>query len=350
MTDDLAPRHAALQQTPGPRPLPLFLNLVQHVSEHDPELARSALEGLHFYQTAPRYAAQQDRKVVASIGGSTLLDCGGSGRPILLVPSLINPPRILDLDPTVSLAEALTGSGHVLLLDWGSSSKRLDLDISAHVTELLLPLLRELGEPTTLIGYCLGGTMAVAAAALDPNAAAVATLAAPWHFSAYPAEARAALQRLWEDARPSATQLGVLPIEVLQAAFWSLDPHRVVAKFAGLAALDPASPEAQRFIALEDWANSGEPLPLPAARELLVQLFGRDLPGNGQWLGAGLPKCPMLHLTASGDRIVPAETAVSEGQRLSCGSGHVGMIVGRSAPQALHAPLRQWLEALPTRG
>ena len=58
-------------------------------------------------------------------------------------------------------------------------------------------------------------------------------------------------------------------MEVLQSAFWSLDPERTVAKFAGFAELEPGSSKALRFVTLEDWANEGEALPFPAARQLL---------------------------------------------------------------------------------
>ena len=68
-------------------------------------------------------------------------------------------------------------------------------------------------------------------------------------------------------------------MEVLQAAFWSLDPHRTVRKFADFGRLDPSSPEAHRFIELEEWANEGESLPYPAAKELIEGMFGEDLPG-----------------------------------------------------------------------
>lgn len=352
MTDDLALRHTAPQQSVGPRPLPLFLELVRRAGERDPELARDALRGLAIYQQAPRHAAQHERSIVAQVGGASLRDCGGAGRPLLLVPSLINPPAILDLDPACSLADALGLSGRVLLLDWGPASQRLGLDVVGHITDLLLPLLGQLGEPAVLLGYCLGGTMALAAAAAaeERQVAAVVTLAAPWRFAAYPPAARAALRRLWRDAWPTAEQLGVLPIEVLQAAFWSLDPHRLVTKFARLGDIEPGSTEARRFIALEDWANGGEPLPLPAARELLEQLFEGDRPGRGEWLGGGLPRCPMLHVLATGDRITPPATAAPAGDRLACPAGHVGMVVGRSAPESLHRPLREWLEALPPPG
>ena len=175
-----------------------------------------------------------------------------------------------------------------LLLDWGSAKERASLSVAGHIEQLLLPLLREIGEGAALVGYCLGGTMAIAAANLAP-CERVVTLAAPWHFSHYPAASLEALQDMWAHARSAAQSLGALPMEVLQAAFWSLDPARTVAKFAEFGRLDPDSAESRRFVELEDWANEGEPLPYAAARELIEDMFGRDLPGEGQWMVGGRP-------------------------------------------------------------
>jgi polyhydroxyalkanoate synthase len=264
----------------------------------------------------------------------------------VLVPSLINPPRILDLDDEVSLTSAIGEMGRrVLLLDWGRADERSELSVAGHVEELLLPLLRSINEPPALLGYCLGGTMAIAAA----NLAAVervATLAAPWRFACYPEASNRALQDVWRQSEPAARALGALPMEVLQATFWSLDPERTVRKFAEFGRLDPAGAEARRFIELEEWANEGEPLPYPAAKELVEGLFAEDLPGRGPWILCGQPvspdlRVPTLHLTAERDLIAPPQT-VAPGKVVAIPSGHVGMIVG-SARHRLHEALRPFL-------
>jgi polyhydroxyalkanoate synthase len=335
-----APQHERAQRR-APRPLPLFLELVREVSERDPELARAALAGLRAYEQAPRRERPPPRLEVARVGGAALRDHGGSGPPAVLAPSLINPPRILDLDEQVSLMAAIARMGRrALLLDWGKADERASLSVSAHIEQLMLPLLRSIGEPVALIGYCLGGTMAIAAA----NRMAVerlATIAAPWHFAAYPEASKQALQDMWRHSEPAAKQLGALPMEVLQAAFWSLDPDRTVRKFAEFGRLDPAGAEARRFVELEEWANEGEPLPYPAAKELIEELFGQDLPGSGEWIGSDHVQVPALHLTAEHDRIAPASTAPA-GEKLAIASGHVGMIVG-SARERLHGALATFL-------
>ena len=320
--------------------------MVRQASQSDPALARRALAGLEAYEHAPRPPARIEPPAIARVAGAALRDHGGDGAPIILVPSLINPPHILDLDDETSLTRAMSQPGRqLLLLDWGPAAKRSGLDVAGHVENLLLPLLDSLGEPATVIGYCLGGTMALAAANLVPVRRLV-TIAAPWHFARYPADSRAALDRLWAQSQTASQSLGALPMEVLQAGFWALDPERTVHKFAEFGALDPSSDLARRFITLEDWANEGEPLPLPAARELFEDLYRDDSPGAGRWQVGGQaiaerPPVPTLHLVAGEDRIVPPASA-PDGEQRHIASGHVGMIVGRARTQ-LHESLRRFL-------
>ena len=320
--------------------------MVREVSARDPKLASEALAGLRAYEGAPRHERPPPKPEIAAVRGAALRDHGGDGPPAVLVPSLINPPRILDLDEQVSLAGAIGGMGRrALLLDWDKADERSELSVAGHVEELLLPLLRSIGERPALIGYCLGGTMAIAAANLTP-VERVVTLAAPWNFARYPQSSHAALRDMWRHAQGAAETLGALPMEVLQAAFWSLDPERTVSKFAEFGQLDPASAEARRFVELEEWANEGEPLPYPAAKELVEELFGRDLPGSGLWTLGGRAvsdrlTAPSLHLTAERDLIAPPQT-VAPGRVVAIPSGHVGMIVG-SARKELHETLKAFL-------
>ena len=322
--------------------MPLFLILLREVAQRDPALARAALNGLRRYGEAPAPPSPPERREVARSGGARLLDCGGNGAPLILVPSPINPPTILDLDPDCSLAAALATRRRVFLVDWGEAAARTNLNLDEHVEQLLLPLAHHVG-PAVLAGYCLGGTLAIIAAQRAPGQIeALVTLASPWHFAAYPAEARARLRQLWEASTTASETLGLLPMEVLQAAFWALDPEHVVAKYARFAATPRSSPQERRFLALETWANGGEPLPLPAARQLVECWFGGPGPSGP------LPDVPMLHVTATADRIVPPASAAQVGAALACPAGHVGMIVGSSAPARLHAPLNEWLEGLAT--
>ena len=148
-------------------------------------------------------------------------------------------------------------------------------------------MLRSIGEVLfVLIGYCLGGTMTIAAANLcqiEKNY----QLRRPVEFPSLSGRLAWSVAGHVASFEAAAKSFGALPMEVLQAAFWSLDPERTVRKFAEFGRLNPAGDEARRFVELEEWANEGEPLPYPAAEELVERLFGNDLPGSGTWTVGG---------------------------------------------------------------
>ena len=319
----------------------------------DPARMRAALAGLKRYQEAARAPPPVPMPAIAEVRGAALRDYGGEGPPVLFMPSLINPPNVLDMGDR-SLLRWLTAQGRrVLLLDWGwPDGERQGLDVAGHVEQIALPFMRGLAEPVDLVGYCLGGTMALAAAQLGP-ARSVATLAAPWRFSGFPTVSRQVLAMLWTGAQGTVGALGVLPMEVLQSAFWSLDPSRTVVKFEEFATLEGDA--ARTFVMLEDWANDGPPVAGAAARELFEGFFRDDLPGTGRWRVGGTVidpaalDIPLLNIVSTTDRIVPLATAPDAGERLALGLGHVGMVVGSRAREALWAPLAAWLSRAAAR-
>jgi polyhydroxyalkanoate synthase len=318
----------------------------------EPDRLTAGLAGLRAYQDAERLSPPEPMPIVASSGRVVLRDYGGSGRPVIFVPSLINSAAVLDLLPDISLLRWLSTQGvRPLLVDWGMpDADERTVAIADHV-EMLSPLLDAAGRDAALAGYCLGGTMALAAAAIRPVSALV-TIAAPWHFAGFPDDARQGLLDLWKEARPTTDAMGLMPLEVLQTAFWRLDPRRTVDKFVVFGRAERSAEATRLFVALEDWANGGAPLTPAAGREMAEGFFRDDLPGSGRWQVAGKTidpaaiRCPLLDIVSSTDRIVPSATAVSGagiGEAMTLALGHVGMIVGGRAREMLWRPLAQWL-------
>jgi len=338
-----APQH-------GPRPLPLFLDMLREETAASPERRAAALAGLKAYQEAPRLAKRRLGPVRYRAGRARLRDYGGDGRPVIFVPSLINPPVILDLAAQNSLLRWCSEQGlHPYLLDWGDPGPLdRDMDVTAHVERLLLPLIARFDIPPLLVGYCLGGTLALGAAAAV-RVAGVALIATPWHFGGF-GRARAAIGELWRAARPTCETMGLVPMEVLQTGFWRLDPARTVSKYEAFGRMEPGSQGWRSFIALEDWANSGAPLPYAVGRQVFEQFVGDDLTGKGGWVVGdrvvdprALP-CPSVEFVSLTDRIVPKESAADLADRRDLGAGHVGMIVGGRAKAQLWEPLADWLK------
>jgi len=319
-----------------------------------PQDFAAAMAGLSAYQSAERPPQPRAKTAVQHAGRVRLIDCGGEegARPVSLVPSLINPPEILDL-PGASLAAFLAERGvRPLLVDWGTPAPEdAAMNVGAHAADLLVALIEAMPEPPALVGYCLGGTIASAAATLSP-VAGLATIAAPWRFAGY-GEGAAAMERLWQQAEPGCAAMGLVPMEVLQAGFWRLDPARTIAKYAAFGAMDPDSEAARAFVRLEDWANAGAPLPYAVGRDLFETFVRDDAPGRGVWRVGGRVvdplalTCPTVEFVSRTDRIVPAATAAGHADRRDLSIGHVGMIVGSRAQAQLWEPLADWIEALP---
>ena len=275
--------------------------------------------------------------------------------PVVLIPSLINPPNVLDLTERRSLMRFLLQQGHeVLLLDWGTpGADERSIDLADHVEALLLPLLDRLARPPLLAGYCLGGTLAIGAAARlrarGRPAAGVATIAAPWDFFAYDEGFLAQLAETWSKAKAGCDALGLVPMEVFQTGFWSLDPERTIQKYAAFGEMDENTPAYHGFIALEDWANQGAPLTLASGRDLAERCYGANMTAGGQWSIHGTiadPQaldCPTLAIASTTDRIVPAAAAPPAAERIDLALGHVGMMIGSRAEEQLWRGLSDWL-------
>ena len=347
---DAAPQH-------GPRPLPLFLDMLREQTAASPERRAAALAGLRAYQDAPRDRPRKPMPARYRKGIARLRDYGvkgATGRAVLFIPSLINPPHILDLLPDVSLLRWLAAQGHrPFLLDWGTPGPRArHMNLNDHVAHILLPLMSKFEEPPVLIGYCLGGTMALAAACLT-RVSGLALIASPWNFAGFGAAPRGEIAALWSSAKPACEAMGLVPMEVLQSGFWRLDPARTIAKYEAFAAIQPGSLAARTFVAMEDWANAGAPLPFAAGRQLFEDFVGRDATGTGDWqigntsITPAALHCPAIEFVSLNDRIVPAASAADLRDRHDLGAGHVGMIVGRGGREQLWEPLSGWLNALP---
>jgi polyhydroxyalkanoate synthase len=331
-------------------------------------------QGVLAYRRHPLRRPPDDPPVVWQEGSTRLLDFGAvdgtarkrGARAVLVVPSLINRWEVLDLTPEKSLLRAMAHAGlRPYLVDWGTpDADERQFDLDAYVARLDRALgfvAKRARRRPAVMGYCMGGTLTVALAALRPRRiAGLALLAAPWDFHAdktghaFLLSAGPLLARLAEQA-------GELPVDILQTLFWSLDPWLAVKKFGRFLGMDPASETAREFVLLEDWLNEGPPLAGPVARECLVGWYGENLPATGQWTVGGkriVPsriKLPALVMIPSGDRIVPplSAAALAEPQRglknatrLDLPLGHIGMVVSGRARELCWTPLLDWLAAL----
>jgi polyhydroxyalkanoate synthase len=326
------------------------------------------LKGVRAYQAHGYRRDVTDPPVLWRDGATRVLDYGddrgdgGAGAPpVLLVPSLVNRGYILDLHAKRSLARSLAAEGlRPLLVDWGAPGPaERDFTLTDYIERLegALDALPAGGKKRAgLVGYCMGGLLALALAQRRQEAfGAMALLATPWDFHAVDGGRVAQYRAMAAQAAWIVDACGELPVDVIQAMFALIDPYRVTRKFCDFAFLEPRSAAARDFVALEDWLNDGVPLVAPVARECLRGWYAENRPARGAWRVGGTPvrpgdiALPALVMVPERDFIVPPESARPLAEALPAGecrtvsAGHIGMVAGRGARNTLYRPLATWL-------
>ncbi|WP_254424327.1 alpha/beta fold hydrolase [Thalassospira marina] len=358
-------------------------SLRQEMSQHSNDVMGQAIDraafaqhsalhdGIRRYQAHPYCRGEDDMPVIWQEGASRIYDYGaeaGGDCPkggILLVPSLVNRGYILDLNRKRSFARFLAQNGYrPFLLDWGypgADERDFGLDdfIAGRLVMALQDMAEQNGGPLPVVGYCMGGVLAMAACLLEPaQVSKLILLATPWDFmAAGPTQARIAAA--FAPTLPHMLSVhDELPVDVLQTLFASLDPFMIGEKFRRFAAMDPQSARAEDFVALEDWLNDGVPLTRNVAVDCLIGWYVENRPAKGQWAIDDIPmtpadvSCPTLVVIPENDRIVPPESALALYEKLDAGirtahrpsAGHIGMMVGSRAQSSTWQPVIDWLE------
>jgi poly(3-hydroxyalkanoate) synthetase len=321
--------------------------------------------GLAKYAAAQTPHTRAAYPILATQGRVTLRDGGGTGPCVVLVPSLINRGYILDLLPEFSLLESLKGQGHrVLVIDWGDPSQLgtagdAPLSLETLIVGRLEPLLQHAaqasGGPVALVGYCMGGLLALAAS-VRLGAGVIGKLAVaamPWDFTQTTSHAHMQGVQSWLEPLLQ-TQPLLLPHLIAQY-FWGLDPWGPLRRIAAYGTeTDPA--RLAHLTALEDWLADGLALDGPIAAEILLNWYANNTPLKGQWQVGGTPIVPHnlsmpLHVTLTQtDKLVPLASSLpfigqTKGATVHMAqSGHVSLVAGRRAPAQFYEPLGGWLK------
>lgn len=362
-------------QRSAPRPLSIYLGAAMamlgpdapaaDVAAHKSAVTRM-LEGIKKYQGHAYRRPESTGEIVWRERGTVLVHFaardGGQagGRALLLVPSMINGSEILDLLPDKSFSQWLAGQGFdVYLLDWGAPETDPGLQgLDNGVVERLRAAAEEVGRrgggPADALGYCMGGTLLLGAAARRPELFnRLVLLSAPWDFHAGDGRMRGQVLAGSASALQLLEEKAALPVDWIQNVFAQVNPALAIQKFSNFLEMAAGSAEEQVFIAVEDWLNGGQDLPGDVARSCILDWYGANRPGRGEWVDlANLAGHPILIVAAARDVLVPPESASAVAQQIpatvlepSC--GHISLMAGRQAQTMTWEPIRDWLTPPP---
>ena len=324
--------------------------------------SRAYMVGVSLYRDHPVRRGIETSSIIWRSGSTALRDFAPSsgGMPVLIIPSLVNRFTILDLQPDHSFVKFLAQSGfRPLVVDWDSPQEsEKNFSLEDYVSQRLKPALdiAANGGKVHVIGYCMGGNLALALSALVPEKVkSLSLLATPWDFSAgceasgLDGSTLERCLRLWEPGND------YLPVEAVQSVFTAFQPLHAYRKFSAFSAYDQSSLEAARFVLTEDWLNDGVPLTIPAARESFGDWYARNVTMRNDWTICGSKINPKEVMLASfvvvpvNDRIVPPQSSEPLAHMLphsTClmpAMGHIGIMASPKACDMVWKPLVSWL-------
>ncbi len=278
--------------------------------------------------------------------------------PVLLVPPLAAPARCFDLRRGCSLAEHLLAAGHpAYLLEYGRIGwSDRELGLEHWVDEVIPAAVRRVsadrgGAPVQLVGWCLGGIMALLALAADTGLPvnAVAVVASPFDFRRV---------RLLTPLRPVANlggggwlspvyrTLGGAPAPLVKRAFQLTSIDKQLTKpLAVLRHLDDREFLAQ-IEAVDAFTADMQAYPGRTFGQLYHRFFRVNDLADGRFalgerdLDLRDVRAPVLAIAGDRDVLAPQAAVHHVGElleqaaevRLATGpGGHLGVLTGRSA-------------------
>jgi polyhydroxyalkanoate synthase subunit PhaC len=284
--------------------------------------------------------------------------------PILFVYSLINRYYILDFLPGRSLIEYMVGQGYdVYAIDWGtpgSAERRMGWDdvLNVLIKNAVKWTLRLSGaKDLTMYGYCMGGTMALAYAALNPqglrNFVAQAT-PVDFHEGGIFAEWTKP-SRFDVDALVDA--YGNVPIELMESGFSSMAPVQRMTKWLEVFRRIDDPDFVTTFLGMEHWASDNVQFPGEIYRQYIKDCYQYNNFCNGRMKVAGQTvdlskiKVPLLNIIADNDTIAPPKSSEilnglvssTDKELMRFPVGHIGLSTSSKGPKQIWPKISGWI-------
>ncbi|MFY0781571.1 alpha/beta fold hydrolase [Peribacillus simplex] len=283
--------------------------------------------------------------------------------PVFLIFSLINTPLILDLSPGNSLIESFVNEGFdVYLLDFGSPGfEDGEISIEDYIVDYIQKgvqrALRHSGaSEITVMGFCLGGTIAAIYAAIaDEPIKNLILSATPVDFSAseFFDQWQEALKEGTADFNDTIDIYQTIPASAVKYGIRLITSPIYISPYLSLLNQADDDEYVQNWRRFNAWVNGHVPLSGAAAKQLTKDLLIKNSLVNGGFKVRGkkakLSKidASVLVIASKYDRLVPQEMIYPVMKHLTCKDKTYSLIKsGHAAKQysgVLPYYLKEWL-------
>jgi polyhydroxyalkanoate synthase len=294
--------------------------------------------------------------------------------PVLAFGGLIRITGIFDLvEGNSFVARALDAGFDPYVLDWGEPDERdaentLETYLSYYLPRAIDAVRKESGhDEVTIIGYCMGGAMALHALAAKPELPVrnLVLIATPIDFS-HLSPFFEALRTGELDPASALDATGNVPASLVYRFFQIRKPTADVVQYVNLwqNLWDDRYVESHQALS----RLFGRQVPLPGAVALQVAeqwilnngLLEDKLRLDGRPASLGAIQIPVLVVTGTKDEMVPDEASRpaidvltgTKAELLRLDAGHAGLTVGRTSAKVTIPQILGWLSArgIPSSG
>ncbi|MFN7249384.1 MAG: alpha/beta fold hydrolase [Anaerobacillus sp.] len=280
--------------------------------------------------------------------------------PLFLIYSLVSQPYILDLKPGSSMIQAFTDLGYdVYLLDFGIpgyEDKDITLDdyINRYIEKAVQRSLRHSKTPDiTIIGYCLGGTLATIYAAVtkDPIKNLI-LFVTPLDFSELPltAQWRKELKNEQKKIEQLIDQYGIIPANVIDHAIKLVTSPISLTPYLALLEHSYDEQYVVKWRSFNQWAKDHIPFVGATLKPLIFdialdnKLIKNKLIINKQRVDLNNIKANLLVVSTTDDELVPEQLTSSIMNLVSSKNKMYKRVRGGHASIAIKGRLPEFLK------
>jgi polyhydroxyalkanoate synthase len=286
--------------------------------------------------------------------------------PLLMYLGLVSRSYVLDLHPRQSFVASLRDAGFdVFLLDWGvpdeaDAANTLETYVDGYLPEAVAAALEASGaRELSILGYCMGACLSLMYLAGHPEAPVrnLVTMAAPVDFSKMGDHLEPIRSGRLDPTILVDEATGNMPGDVIRTYFRMRKPTSEIVQYVNLWENLWNDEFVEGFQAMGQWVRDQIPFPGAALRQV-VDMWVRDdgfvndkLALGGRRLDLRSITCPLLHILAEKDDIVPPGAAEPlpglvgsrDVETVRLNAGHVSLAMGRHAAKVTIPAIVRWL-------